>query len=148
MVLTDRLDDVAVGRGNKTDVHMLFLIATDAREGPVFEKTQQLGLERTTHVADLVEENRSTARLLHAARLLPERAGEGALLVAEQFALEQRFGNRRAIDADVIAGTALAQGMERARDQFLPGAAFAEDEHRGIGRRDRLDQLPELADLG
>ena len=65
--------------------------------------------------------------------------------MAEQFAFEQRFGYRRAVDADVIAGAPLAQGMERAGDQLLARPALAQDQHGGIGRRHGLDQLAQLA---
>ena len=35
--------------------------------------------------------------------------------------------------------------MERAGDQFLASAAFAEDEHPRVGRRDGLDHLAQFA---
>ena len=40
------------------------------------------------------------SRQLEPAALLRDRAGEGAALVAEQLALEQRLGQRRAVDGD------------------------------------------------
>ena len=51
------------------------------------------------HVADLVEEEGAAVGLLEAAPVAPlVRAGEGALLVAEQLALEERLGQRGAVD--------------------------------------------------
>src|SRR6185503_5918845 len=69
------------------------------------------------------------------------RAGERALLVAEQLALEQRLGERAAVDLDERAVRALAQPVDRARDQLLAGAALARDEHGRVARRDLLDRL-------
>ena len=52
-------------------------------------------------------------------------AGEGALLVAEQFALEQRLGNRRAIDRHEFLVLTRAEFVDRARHQLLPASALA-----------------------
>ena len=73
--------------------------------------------------------------------LLVDRAGERAALVAEQLALEQRRGSAATLTPHERALLPRAQLVERAREQFLAGAGFAEDQHRGVGRRDRLDLL-------
>ena len=52
------------------------------------------------HRADLVEEERAAVRVLDQARPRRCRAGEGAARVAEQLVLEQRFGERRAVEGD------------------------------------------------
>ena len=74
-----------------------------------------------------------------------DRAGERAFFVAEQFAFEQRFGNRGAVDADVIRVAPLAQTVQRAGDEFLAGAAFAENQNARVGWRDGLDQFAQFA---
>ncbi len=53
------------------------------------------------------------------------RPGEGALLVAEQLALQQRLGNRRAVDRQERPVGAAAVLVEGAGDQLLAGAALA-----------------------
>ena len=60
-------------------------------------------------------------------------AGEGALLVAEQFGLDQVARDRRHVDGDERAVAALAVIVQRARDQFLAGAGLAGDHHREVG---------------
>ena len=55
-------------------------------------------------------------------------------LVAEQLALEQVLGNRRAIDGDEPARAARREVVQRAREELLAGAGFAEQHHRGVGR--------------
>ena len=52
------------------------------------------------HLADLVEEDRALVGRLELADLLLGRAGERALLVAEQLAFQQRLGQRGAVEAD------------------------------------------------
>ena len=76
--------------------------------------------------------------------LLGDRAGEGALLVAEQLAFEQAGRNGGAVQLDERAAAAAAQVVNRAGDQLLAGAGFAVNEHGRIGRRDGLDLLQHL----
>ena len=147
IVLANSVDNVAIRRGDEPDIDTQFLVAADPREGAILQKTQQLGLQRAAHVADFVEENGPAIGLFNASRLLFQRAGKRALFVAEQFAFEQRFGNRRAVDTNVVARVPLAQGVERARNQFFACAAFAQDQHGGIGRRYSLDQLAQFANF-
>ena len=56
------------------------------------------------------------------------RAGERALLIAEQLALEQLLRNRRAIDRDEAARYLRCFGVNGARDQLFP-VPLAEDQH-------------------
>ena len=113
------LHDVAVGGGDEADVDAQFLRAADARERAVLQKPQQLGLKRLAHVGDFVEKNRAAVGLLDAAGFLFDRAGERAFFVAEQFAFQQRLGNGRAVDADVILRRA-AGSSRAARRRPVP----------------------------
>ena len=51
--------------------------------------------------------------------------GEGALLVAEELALQQVLGDGAAVDRDERAALARARAVERARDELLADAALA-----------------------
>ena len=76
-------------------------------------------------------------------------AGERALLVAEQLRLEQRLGNRRAVDGHERTVGARAQRVQRAGEQLLAGAALAFEEHGRVGGGravQLLRHLPQLAD--
>src|SRR5437868_5540378 len=94
------------------------------------DRAQQLRLQIHPQIADLVEKQRAVGRQLELAELLPVGAGEGAALVAEQRALGELARNRREVHRDerrvAIAGLA----MDQAREQFLAGAALAENQHR------------------
>ena len=59
-------------------------------------------------------------------------AGESALFIAEQFALQQRARNRRAIYFHVWAGTPRRKPVNHAGDNVFAGAAFALDENGNI----------------
>ena len=67
--------------------------------------------------------------------------------MAEDLALEQRFGNRRAVDRDERERRARAELMDRLRDQLLAGARLAGDEHRRRGGRRQFDHLVNLPHL-
>ena len=144
IVLADGFDDVAVGGGDEADVHLKFLVAADAGEGAVFEEAEEFGLEGAAHVADFIQEDGAAVGFLDAAEFLADGAGEGAFFVAEEFAFQEVFGDGGAIDADVILLAAAAQAVEGAGDEFLAGAAFAQDEDGGVGGGDGLDELAQF----
>ena len=62
--------EVPVGRRNDADVHADVRRAADAPERLLFEKPEQLGLQRRRHLADLVEEDRALVGLLEQPALL------------------------------------------------------------------------------
>ena len=57
-----------------------------------------------------------------------------ARLVPEQFGLDQRFGQRRAVEHDHRLSPARRQAVQALGDQFLAGAALADHQHRPIER--------------
>jgi hypothetical protein len=73
-------------------------------------------------------------------------AGERALLVAEQLALEQRLGERAHVHGDERARAPRRQAVDAARDQLLARAALPLDEHRARHRRVLLDLHEHLPD--
>ena len=69
---------------------------------------------------------------LEAARLAVVRAGERAFLVAEDFRLEQRVGQRGAVDGLEVRDAARAELVDHARDDFLARSGRSEDQHRDV----------------
>ena len=119
----DHRGQVAVGGGHQAHVHLDRLGAAQALELLLLQDAQQLGLQLQRDVADLVQEQRAPVRQLEAADLLADGAGEGALLVAEQLALQQPRGDGRAVELDEGAARARAQVVHGAGDEFLARAA-------------------------
>src|SRR5439155_22145878 len=144
LIFANRIDDVTVGGGDQPHIYLQFLIAADPRERAVLEKTQKFRLQRTAHVANLVQKNGATIGFFDTPVLLPKRASERPLFVAEQFALQQQLGYGGAVDPDIIALSAFAQRVKRSGDQFFSSPAFAQNEDRGVIWSNRLDELPEL----
>ena len=72
---------------------MLRPLRAERLELALLQHAQQLGLQRRRDLADLVEEDRAAVGQREAALLVGRRAGERALVVAEQLGLEQRLGD-------------------------------------------------------
>ena len=95
------------------------------------------------HVADFVEKQRAAIGFLEFARLVGAGAGERPFAMAEQFAFDQVFGNRRAVDFDKHLLAPQALRVDRPRHQLFAGSRFAVNEHPPIGRRHQADLLPQ-----
>ena len=107
-------------------------------ERAVLERPEELGLDRQAERSDFVQEERAAVGPGEPAVLPRERAGEGALLVAEELRLEERLGDRAAVHLDEGPIPAGAERVQRVSDQFLARAARPLDEHGGGARRDLL----------
>ena len=92
--------EVARRRGDDAHVHRARRVVADAAHLALLQRAQQLHLQRQRQLADLVEEERAAVGLLEQSLPLGGRAGERALRVAEQLALEQRLGNGAAVHGD------------------------------------------------
>ena len=131
--LPDHQPQVAVACGHDPDVGPDRMVAADRDELALLQHPQQPGLRLERHVADLVEEQRAAIGLLEPAEPARVGAGERALLVAEQLALDQLARDRRHVDGDERAVAALAEIVQRARHQLLAGAGLAGDQHGEVG---------------
>src|SRR5262249_6951198 len=103
-------------------------------------------LELGVDLADLVEEDAASVRELEAPLAHAVRPGEGALLVAEELALEEAGGERRAVHAEEGPLAAGRSEVDRPRQELLPGAALAADQHRRRALGIALHQLERAPD--
>jgi hypothetical protein len=83
--------EVAVDRRHDAHVDRDLLAATDPEHAPRLERAQELRLGGERQLADLVEEHDAAARGFEP-------------LVSEQLALDQRIGQRSAVDRDERPG--------------------------------------------
>ena len=129
------------------DAHIEHLLGggTDRTHRALLDRAQQLALHRQRQLADLVEKERAAAGGLEEALAVLAGAGEGALAVAEELRLEQRLGNRAAVDRDEGLGGTVADLMDRAGHQLLAGAGLAVHQHRRHAARHLGHQLAHLA---
>ena len=136
--------EIAIGRGDHADIHLLREAAADALEAAFLQHAQQFGLEGGGDFADFIEHERSAVGQFETAAAEFVGAGEGAFFVAEEFGFEKIFGEGRAIDGEHRAVFARGGEMDRPGDDFLAGAAFAADQDGGVAAGDHLDFLADL----
>ncbi len=141
----DPLFELAMRRGDDAHVDLDALRAAEPLDLPFFENAQQLHLHIRGQVADFVEEDRRMVGELEAPDLTRERARERALLAAEQLALDQRRGDRRAVDAHHLARAPHAHLVQMRREQLLADAGFAQEQHGRIRGRDEVELFDHLA---
>ena len=137
LAVLDQLDHVAVGGGDQAEVDLHRPLGADGIDLALLQRAQQLDLRVERQLADLVEEQRAAVGLLELADAPVDGAGERALLVAEQDALDQVLGDGAAVDGDERPGLALALALDGARDQLLADAATRPRSARGCWRRRR-----------
>ena len=92
--------EVLVGGGDEPDVGRERLGSAQRSNSRSCRTRSSFTCVEGLTLADLVEEQRAALGQLEAAPLARLRAGEGALLVAEQLGLDQRLRQRRAVDLD------------------------------------------------
>ena len=144
----DHRRQVAVRRGDQAHIDLDGAGAAEPLELVLLQHAQNLRLRARTHVADFVEEQRAAVGLLEAADALAVGAGERALLVAEQFGLEQVFLQGRAVHLDEVARRAQRVAMDRAGDQLLAGAGLAAHQHGRIALGDLAHDAEDVLQRG
>ncbi len=125
------------------EVDFQALVAADALELLLLEDPEQLGLHGRGDVADLVEEDRPLVGQLEPAFPPGVGRGEGASLVAEEFALQERLGQGRAVDGHEVPPE-LGRVVDRLGDQLLARAGLPLDQDGGLRPGDVADQLEDL----
>src|SRR5262249_50918409 len=100
------------------------------------------------HFGDLVEEQRPAVGGLDLALPLRVGAGEGAPLVTEELALEQRLRDGAAVDGDEGSVAPWTMRVDGPGHELLAGAALSLAEHGGLCLADPLDQREDLAHPG
>ncbi len=124
------------------------LVAPIGNHFAFLEDAEQLGLKLERHLGDLVEQQSPAVRGAEEALAARRRAGEGALLVAEQHRLEHRLGKRGAVDRDERAVLACRIIVDRAGEDFLAGAGGSVDQDGDVGFGDALGEREQRQAFG
>ncbi len=109
---------------------------------------QQLGLQVKRHLADFVQEQGAAFGLLEQALVRAQGAGEGALLVTKELALNQLLGQHGAIDRDERPAAAGRGFMQHPGHDLFAGASGAHQQGRDIGGRHTLGQGQQMQARG
>ena len=122
------LRQVAIGGGDDAEVRAAMSERTHRAELLLLQDAQELGLKVERQLADLVKEGGAAVGHFDQAGLGSDGAGECAFDVSKQLALHERADQGGTIDGDERAyGLNLMYG---ARDYFLAGTGFAEEQDR------------------
>ena len=135
----DLLGEILVRGRDDARVHLDRPGAAEPLDLSGLDGAEELGLGIEAHVADLVQEERPPVCGLQPSALHLRRSREGALLVAEELALHQVLGKRRAVQLLEGPAGARALVMDGPRDQLLARAALSRDEHLGLAPRHLRD---------
>ena len=68
-------------------------------------------------------------------------AGKGTLLVTKENRLQHVLGNRRTVQRHEGPFAAFGAFVNRPGQDFLAGARFTADQHRGVGQGDPLGEV-------
>ncbi len=115
---------VLVRRGDDPDVHWLVARGTEAAHHAILEHLEQLGLQRFRQEPDLVQEDRAAVGGLQQSRLGAARIREGATLEPEHLGLQQRVGDRRAVDVHEWSVRPGAGSVNHPGDEALAGTGL------------------------
>src|SRR6266850_4143740 len=124
----DGSGEVHVGEGDEARLDAQSLGPAEAFEGALLQDAQKFALRPGRESGDLVENNRAAAAEFEAAKFALDGAGEGAALVAEEFALHEIWRKAGAINLQegcIAAGT---EFVHEAREVVFARAALAGDQ--------------------
>ena len=111
--------EIHVGGGDDPHVRLDEGLPADPLKGPVLEDLEELDLGGRGDRADLVEKDGPAVGQFELAQLPPDGAGEGPLLVAEEFAFEEGVGDGAAVDADELHLPPVAVAVDELRQDPL-----------------------------
>src|SRR6516162_231427 len=124
-----RLLGIAICGGKDPPIHVLFTPRAQAAYFALFQNAQQLCLCSHWHLAQLVQQERSAGGQFKASGSAFHGSCKSALLVTEDFALNQRLWDCSAVDGDEGPRLSWAEIMQRPGYHLLAGSALAGDQH-------------------
>ena len=118
---------------------------------PSSSTRSSFGLQRSGQLANLVDEQRAAVGDFEQARLCCHRACKCPLLVPEQLAFQQGFGQRGTVDHYERLIGPHAGSLQSLGHELFPRAAFALNENRLVRAArtlDRVETPPASAAIG
>src|SRR5579872_7101992 len=138
-VLLDEIFEIAVRCHDDTHIDLNRLVAANPFNLAFFEHAQELRLHRDGHVADFVEEERSTVGLFEFAEVFRGRSGKGAFFMTEKLGFDQFGGDCGAIERDECVFAARRAFVDGTRDQLFARSGFTEDADARLAGSDAID---------
>ena len=140
IALGNQVLNIPVGGAHHPDINGNRFYRTYPVDHSFLQEAKQFGLQCHRHIANLVEKQGAAVGALNLAFLGLGRAGKGAFLEPEQFALQQVFRNGGAVDGRKGFVGAMAQVVQGPGQEFLAGTGFAGNQGGDIGRCNFFDR--------
>src|ERR1700727_1504763 len=121
---------VLIGGSDDADIHFKLAMTAQPVKRISVQHAQQFDLSVKLQFSDFIKEQSAAVGEFKESRLGDIGARECALLVAEQFALDQVFGECGTVDVDPGSSATLRRLMNGACNQLLARSRFPSDEHR------------------
>ncbi len=130
--LPDHVFQILVGRRHDAGVDLDRLRASETFELLLLQHPEQLRLSRWAQIADLVEEDRPAVGELELPGPPPVSTREGAPLVPEELAFDQRIRDCGAVDREEAPPP--ARLVDRPGHELLARTGLAIDQHGSVAR--------------
>lgn len=98
-----------------------------------FHGTQKLCLQRVWHVSNFIKKQSASICKFEKTFFVLSGIGKGTLLMPEEFAFDECFGDCCAVYRHKRQFIAIAGKMDNAREDLFPGSVLSGDQHVGIG---------------
>src|SRR5262249_49141423 len=132
------------GGGNESHVDRASFEPTEPSNFSRLEDAQELDLDGRRKLADLVEKNGPALGGLQKPRLGRLRAREGAALVPEELALEQRLAEGSAVQGEKGSRCARRKPMDLFGRHALAHTRFAQEDDVDHRRSDPLNHVDQM----
>src|SRR5438552_1162968 len=128
-----RLFEIDVRGGDHARVDANFFSASDALNSLFLQKTQKFHLQMKGQLPDFIQKESASRGAFDSTSALHMRTRKRALLVTEEFTLQQGLGDSAAVNGDEWPLLSLAAAVNCERHHFFAGAAFSQNENRCFG---------------
>ena len=132
--LPDKRSEIPIRCRDQTNFRVDALVPADAFEDARVESAQKFDLNIGINFADFIQEERSACGLFESADASLGRSSECPALMTEKLAFDQLRCERRTVKRNKTRLVAIAEIMDRVRDQFLAGPALADEKNCGAAR--------------
>ena len=133
---------IAVRRCDDSSRHHAGVVTPNSLVHLIMKNSKQLGLQRETQFADLIQEESSACCGLKSPDARCYCTREGTALVSEELALYQGPGQPRAVQVNKCASPSRGKFVKQASSKALPGAGFTGDENGRAKRRNCAEFSP------
>ncbi len=120
------------------------MAASETVKLPLLQDPEKLNLERPGHLSYFIEENGSFPGGFEFSLHPGIRPGEGFFFMAEEFIVQKRFREARAVDGDKGFFLPLPSIVKRPGNEFLAGSVFTGDKNRHILVQKKPDLLKHI----